>query len=95
MIKLETPNTDSRWDDLFERLDQEERTLRRMHTVSLVVGALTSWIVGLLILFGEYSDHITKGLALVLIVARLAQELPKLVRMYTNWKRKRNVNRRS
>ena len=53
--------------------------------------ALTSWVVGLMMLLGTYSDGIIKVLGFVLVVARLAQELPKLIEIYNKRKHKRRL----
>lgn len=58
------------------------------HIQSMWAG-LTSWLVGLTILLGAYSDTILKILGFVLVVARLAQEIPKLIDMYKHYKNKR------
>lgn len=57
--------------------------------IQSVWAGLTSWLVGLTILLGAYSDTILKVLGFVLVVARLAQEIPKLIDMYKNYKNKR------
>lgn len=59
--------------------------------IQSVWAGLTSWLVGLTVLLGAYSDTILKILGFVLVVARLAQEIPKLIDMYNKRKRKRRL----
>lgn len=54
--------------------------------------AITSWVVGLMMLLGTYSDGIIKFLGFVLVAARLAQEVPKVYSMIIKWVDKRRSN---
>lgn len=79
------------WNDMLSSVDEAERFHKMTHTVQLVMAALTSWAVGLLAIFGTYSDQITKGLAMVLVIARLIQEVPKAIKFVRDWWRRRRM----
>lgn len=55
------------------------------HTIQTVMAAVTSWVVGLLAMSGVYQDQILFWLGLVLVVARLVQELPKAYQKVRSW----------
>lgn len=60
--------------------------------IQAVWAGLTSWVVGLMMLLGTYSDSIIKVLGFVLVAARLAQEIPKVYEMYIKRKSKRRLD---
>lgn len=79
------------WNDMLQAVEEAERFQKMTQTVQYVMAALTSWAVGLLAIFGTYSDQITKGLAMVLVIARLVQEVPKAIKFISDWRRRRRM----
>lgn len=50
-----------------------------------VWAGLTSWAVAMLALFGDYRNEVMYVLGLILVLARLAQELPKAYKSIKEW----------
>ena len=85
---LDIPKTDDvLWDSLIDELHRSERTSNIMYTIQSFSAGLTSWAVGLLAIFGTHSDAILQFLGLILVLARLVQEIPKAYRMIKRWRR--------
>lgn len=46
---------------------------------------ITSWMVAFLALFGDYRNEVMYVLGLVLVIARLCQEIPKAIKAIKEW----------
>ena len=84
---LEVPKNDVLWDQLIDELGSSERTSTIMLTIQSFAAGITSWAVGLLAIFGTYSDNILQILGFILVIARLLQEVPKAYRTVKRWRR--------
>lgn len=53
--------------------------------VQAAAAAITSWAVALLALMGTYQNEIMFWLGFLLVLARLAQEIPKAIKSIRGW----------
>jgi hypothetical protein len=53
--------------------------------INNMLAAATSWFVAFIAILGEHRDNMMYVLGLLLVLARLAQEIPKAIKSVKEW----------